>query len=594
MARAATYLHDENGRLKQVTFNTGAQITYNYDSAGNRTSVVKVAGFGDVPVDLGYMYYGDGAAVAGLEPGEDGQILTTHGASGPPTWEDPATGLVGPLDYFKATKNSTTQTIDTTYEDLIGWDQDHADDPFTFNGTTGVLTFDEAGVYLVTVDVTGSNTTSNNRAQMDVKVQLDSGSGFADVADLNWHTYGYTTGSANQQGVSASFVREFAAGDDIKVLCGRVTVNYTVAQDEGRLYAVKLEARQGEQGAQGPQGPQGAQGAQGEQGPQGEQGEDGEQGPQGVQGPQGLEGPLGPQGPQGPVGGSDPTICQLRVSLTSSDPWGDTDVTNGGTLYVEPVFGKLIGIWTGSITVLKKVGSFSVSLTGKTSQNYRLYVYDSNNDGVVDAGELVAWTNDTTPPSDTLVADNYLVKTSDTSRRAVADVMLHGTAQCDWRAVRRGICHLDSRMRILTKLTALPTTNSWNCNASTGWRRINAGSTLGEHFVEFLLSESIFVKASAMAVVMIGSGTGTYKYHLGVGVNATGTNSATQSLGYDQSIFDDGELATAIAKYSANMARGEIQLSILERNSSTTRNAVVYGDNGGDVFQSGMIVEVML
>ena len=39
-ADTATYTYDSLGRLKTVTFANGTVITYNYDSAGNRTSVV--------------------------------------------------------------------------------------------------------------------------------------------------------------------------------------------------------------------------------------------------------------------------------------------------------------------------------------------------------------------------------------------------------------------------------------------------------------------------------------------------------------------------------------------------------------------------
>ncbi len=40
MADTATYTYDSLGRLKTVTFTNGTVITYNYDAAGNRTSVV--------------------------------------------------------------------------------------------------------------------------------------------------------------------------------------------------------------------------------------------------------------------------------------------------------------------------------------------------------------------------------------------------------------------------------------------------------------------------------------------------------------------------------------------------------------------------
>ncbi len=39
-ADTATYTYDNLGRLKTVTYANGTVITYNYDAAGNRTSIV--------------------------------------------------------------------------------------------------------------------------------------------------------------------------------------------------------------------------------------------------------------------------------------------------------------------------------------------------------------------------------------------------------------------------------------------------------------------------------------------------------------------------------------------------------------------------
>jgi hypothetical protein len=288
----------------------------------------------------------------------------------------------------------------------------------------------------------------------------------------------------------------------------------------------------------------------------------------------------------------NPSICQVRACLTAGDPWGLTSVTNGGTLYIEPIFGRRIGLWNGTATVLAKVAALSLSLSGKTAQNYRLYVWDSNSDGTIDSSELVAWTNSTTAPSDTLVADGYLVKTGATNRRAVADVMLHGTAQCDWREARRGICHIDERSRRLATLNGLPTNDSWAIPGGTNWRRVAAGSTIGEHFVEFILSSTTLVSAEALMVVERSNGSGLLKYELGFGLDVTNASAATQPYGYDANILG-GTAFTAQAKYRANVAAGKRTLNLLEQNT-TNRNANGFGDNADTVFKSGMLVQIML
>ncbi len=40
MSDSITYEYDSRGRLKKITYLNGTTIQYNYDNAGNRTSVV--------------------------------------------------------------------------------------------------------------------------------------------------------------------------------------------------------------------------------------------------------------------------------------------------------------------------------------------------------------------------------------------------------------------------------------------------------------------------------------------------------------------------------------------------------------------------
>jgi YD repeat-containing protein len=287
----------------------------------------------------------------------------------------------------------------------------------------------------------------------------------------------------------------------------------------------------------------------------------------------------------------DPSVSQMRATLTQGDHWGLTNVTNGGVLYVEPIFDGRIGIWNGAATYRFKSTPLSLSLTGLAAGNYRLYVYDSNDDAIVDAGELVAWSGNT-PPSDTLVADGYLVNASATNRRAVADIMLHGTGQCDWSESRRGICHIDERSRCVTALSAFPSEDSWAVPGSTTWRRVAGGSTAGQHFVEFILSSTTLVSADAIVTVDRSNGSGLLKYHLGFGLDATNANSATQPFGYDENIIGLNAFP-ASARLRANIAVGKHTLNLIEQNLSN-RNADAYGDNGETAFKSGMLVEIML
>lgn len=612
MPKAAIYNYDEQGRLKQVTFNNGSQITYSYDENGNRQNVVSTAA--DWTADLGTIYYGDGDQIVGLAPGEDGQVLTTHGEAAP-TWEDPAAGTPGPQgpegpqgpQGTQGAQGATGATGPQGQEGLVwrgAWNNATVyvvDDAVSLNGTS----------YIAVAGNTNSQPPSADWNTLAAKG--DAGATGATGAQGPTGATGATgatgpqgpAGSAGSTGATGSTGPQGPEGlvwrgawssatayvvDDAVSYNGSSYIaiaNHTNSQPPSANWNVL--ASKGDTGATGATGAQGATGATGSQGAQGVQGV---QGAQGAQGPQGPQGPQGAQGPAGADGVSDPSVCQLRVTLTSGDPWGLTDVTNVSTLYIMPVFGKRIGIWNGSTTALMKVGSFSISLSGKTAQNYRLYVYDSNVDNIIDTAELVAWTNSTTPPSDTLVDDGYYVKATSTSRRAVADIMLHGTAQCDWRDARRGICHIDERSRRMARLTAFPSNDSWSLARNTTWRRIAGGSSIGEHFVEFILSGNSFVSAEAMTFgSRDSSGTGSGKHEFGIGLDTTSSNSATQSFGGDYAL--QSNLATVFAKYKTNVAAGKRTLNVLEQNN-TGRDILAYGDNGDPVWKSGMIVELAL
>lgn len=141
-------------------------------------------------------------------------------------------------------------------------------------------------------------------------------------------------------------------------------------------------------------------------------------------------------------------------------------------------------------------------------------------------------------------------------------------------------------MRKVTRLTALPTTATWTCAKNTSWRRINNGSTLGQHFVEFILSENAFVSAKAVSLVDAGTGSGNYIYDYDIGVNSTSSPSATQGCGF---VGGGDNYGYVFAVYEENTAAGKIAMSILERNTSTVKDAIGTGSDG-----RGMVVRVEL
>lgn len=80
------------------------------------------------------------------------------------------------------------------------------------------------------------------------------------------------------------------------------------------------------------------------------------------------------------------------------------------------------------------------------------------------------------------------------------------------------------------------------------------------------------------------------KHEFGIGLNTTTSNSATQSFGADHAMI---KTAVVSAKFNANVPTGKNTRNLLAQNASA-RDATAYGDNGGTVFQTSMVVEVLL
>lgn len=135
----------------------------------------------------------------------------------------------------------------------------------------------------------------------------------------------------------------------------------------------------GATGARGPQGPQGATGPIGPQGPQGPQGATGPIGPQGPQGETGATGAIGPQGPVGPQGATGATGAVGPQG--PQGPQGETGATGPQGPQGEP---------------------------GPSGTNDAIYANVSQT--VVDSGDIIPLTQDTSTPDTSMsVSDNSVV-----------------------------------------------------------------------------------------------------------------------------------------------------------------------------------------
>ncbi len=121
------------------------------------------------------------------------------------------------IDVFMV-KKAALQTTTVSYATITSWGTPtHDPASLTFDSATGELTVNTTGTYYMSIQVVGTLSASA-RAELDLQVQLDGGSGFADVSGAWAANYAARQTAENQGGVSlAGFVIDLAAGDKLRV-----------------------------------------------------------------------------------------------------------------------------------------------------------------------------------------------------------------------------------------------------------------------------------------------------------------------------------------------------------------------------------------
>ncbi len=160
---------------------------------------------------------------------------------------------IGSLQTFTTFK-SGTQASTGAYVDLTGWATPVIEDTaFSFNTTTGVLTFNEDGRYMLIIDVEGTGNTGN-RTQMGIRMQEDTGSGFVNQARAVWRNYTSRNITQNAGGITGHYVADYNNGDQVKFRIIDIGTPFNVITDEARIFAVKLEGVKGDAGSAGADG----------------------------------------------------------------------------------------------------------------------------------------------------------------------------------------------------------------------------------------------------------------------------------------------------------------------------------------------------
>ncbi len=155
----------------------------------------------------------------------------------------------------------------STFVDLTNWNSTVVDTPYTFNETSGVITFNDASRYLIMADV--RVTGASGRSTVFIQILEDFGSGFTTNQRLLWSNY-VSRNSANPEGgLNGIYIKDYIVGDKIKIQVKNIDTNPDIPLDNARFYIIKMQGLKGSSGNDGSNGINGTDGTNGSIGPTG-------------------------------------------------------------------------------------------------------------------------------------------------------------------------------------------------------------------------------------------------------------------------------------------------------------------------------------
>lgn len=215
------------------------------------------------------------------------------------------------------TSGSTTTENNVLFDTVV-----LADGNISYDSSTGIITINETGYFLIDWWVATQSSTSQEGAAFAVR-----------------------TSQGDSIGASPIKTGEVVGVSVIYADTAPVTLSLANVSTATFFYPTAVPSKAGltVYSGGGDAGPTGPIGPQGETGPTGPQGETGPTGPQGETGPTGPQGEIGPTGPTGPVE-INPYNVYVQAGATGGDgtqanPFGTiaegiTAVLPGGTVYI--------------------------------------------------------------------------------------------------------------------------------------------------------------------------------------------------------------------------------------------------------------------
>lgn len=272
---------------------------------------------------------------------------------------------------------------------------------------------------------------------------------------------------------------------------------------------------------------------------------------------------------------TNPTVCDLRLTLTSGTPVTTADVTAATSVYACPLGGNRIATYDSTVGwSMRSTSEVSVAVPATTNTPFDIFAYWT---GSAIALETVNWTNDTTRATALTTQDGVLVKSGDATRRYLGTGRTTGVSgQTEDSLTKRFLWNCYGRRR--RPMRRIETTATWTYTTAT-WRQANASTANQLEFVIGWAEDSVYAQVQVMA-----SNGSTPSCAVGLGLDST----SALATGCVNSLGLAGGAPNLTAWLDTVPAVGRHYIAWIEI-SNTGGTTTWYGTNGTAAnWQAGM------
>jgi hypothetical protein len=261
----------------------------------------------------------------------------------------------------------------------------------------------------------------------------------------------------------------------------------------------------------------------------------------------------------------------FRLTLSSSCPLHNADITSGSTLYLTPYNSGYTSLYDGSKWKAVHSDQISMTLSGLTSgKNYDVFLrYNINDEPTL---SLVVWTNDLTRSTALARQDGILVSSTDSKMRYVGTVRAVSSTQLADSKTQRFVWNYYNRCE--KSLVKIETADSWLYTTPS----YRAANNSNGNAVEIVVGLDDMLQININTHAHVSSSVAGLMYAVGVGIDTTTVNSANT-----YGTFTNGH-ATAIANYIDYVSPGYHKVYWLETSTSDGTQIQFFGDAGNSTY----------